>query len=242
MTVVYDNTFEGFLTLVYEVYYKKLKIEKIEKSMPNTLFDDEIYEVKTDKLNAQKVFEAIKKRFPKKAISLILNTFMCDTREFELDLLRYIIIGFKDKRELFNINDSSVFYLSTLEKEFFRHHHKMTAFVRFKELEDGTLYAKINSKFNVVYHLGKHFFKRLNNQNYIIHDISRKVAFVKNNDNLSIENVADFEEPSYSKEEDKFEKLWCTFFEAVSIKERKNEKVQKNYVPLIYREYMTEFL
>ena len=37
--------------------------------------------------------------------------------------------------------------------------HKLTGFIRFEELEDKTLYAKIESKFNVVYVLGRHFQK-----------------------------------------------------------------------------------
>ncbi len=57
--------------------------------------------------------------------------------------------------------------------------HKLTGFIRFEELEDKTLYAKIESKFNVVYFLGRHFLKRFNNQNFIIHDLNRKLAFVK---------------------------------------------------------------
>ena len=37
MILVYDGTFEGFLTLVYEVYYKKIKTYKIYKTLPNEI-------------------------------------------------------------------------------------------------------------------------------------------------------------------------------------------------------------
>ena len=40
--------------------------------------------------------------------------------KFELELLEYIKIGFKDIEQLHNINNSSVFYLNNLEKELFR--------------------------------------------------------------------------------------------------------------------------
>ena len=242
MILVYDGTFEGFLSLVYEVYYKKLKPIKIYKTLPNEMIFEEILELNTSKDNAIKVLNAIKRKFPKELIQRILNIFMCDSKEFELYLLEYIIIGFKETKQLYNINNSCVFYLNSLEKELFRNVHKLTGFVRFEELEDGTLYAKVESKFNVVYFLGKHFLKRFNNQNFIIHDLNRKLAFVKIQNDFSVQEVAFFDEPNYSSNEQKFQKLWKSFFSAVTIKERINPKLQTQMVPLLYRTYMSEFL
>ncbi len=241
MILIYDGSFEGFLTLVYDVYYKKLKVTKIYKTSVNELIMEEIYEVFTDSEKSEKVYNALKNTFDKKAFELIVNIFMCDNKEFEIKLLKYIILGFKNKKELFNINNQEVFYLQNLEKELFRLVHKMYGFVRFQELDDGTLYAKIETKFNIVYFLGKHFFKRLNNQNFIIHDVPRKLAFIKNNLDCSIQNVSSFEEPKLSNDEEKFDSLWKSFFNAVSIKERENKKCQQNFVPLLYRTFMNEF-
>ena len=242
MILVYDGTFEGFLSLVYEVYYKKLKPTKIYKTIPNEIIFEEILEIQTSEENSTKVLKAIKTKFPKPIVEKILNIFMCDSRAFEVALLEFIIIGFKDTKQLFNINNSSVFYLSNLEKELFKNVHKMYAFVRFEELDDDTLYAKLECKFNVVYFLAKHFLKRFNNQNFIIHDINRKIAFIKTKNDYSIQEVAFFDEPNYSTNEEKFQKLWKRFFKGVTIEERINPKLQQQLVPLIYRTYMSEFL
>ncbi len=241
MILVYDGTFEGFLSLVYEVYYKKLKPIKIYRTLPNEMIFDDIIKIDTTKEEYEKVLNALKIKFPNEMIEKILNIFMCDSKDFELALLEYIIIGFKESKQLFNINNSCVFYLNSLEKELFRNVHKMTGFIRFEELEDKTLYAKIESKFNVVYFLGKHFLKRFNNQNFIIHDINRKLAFVKIENDFSIQEVAYFDEPIYSSNEEKFQKLWKSFFKGVTINERKNLKLQTQMVPLLYRTYMSEF-
>ncbi|PRM96641.1 TIGR03915 family putative DNA repair protein [Aliarcobacter cryaerophilus] len=241
MILLYDGTFEGFLSLVYEVYYKKLKPIKIYKTLPNEMIFEEILEINTSKHDATKVLNAIKTKFPNELIQRILNIFMCDSKEFELYLLEYIIIGFKESKQLYNINNSCVFYINNLEKELFRNVHKMTGFVRFEELDDKSLYAKVESKFNLVYFLGKHFLKRFNNQNFIIHDINRKLAFVKMQNDFSVQEVAFFDEPNYSSSEQKFQKLWKSFFSAVAINERINPKLQRQMVPLLYRTYMSEF-
>lgn len=241
MILLYDGTFEGFLSLVYEVYYKKLKPTKIYKTLPNEILFEEILEINSSKESGIKVLNAIKIKFPKEILEKILNIFMCDSKEFEMALLEYIIIGFKDSKQLYNINNSCVFYLNNLEKELFRVTHKLTGFIRFEELEDKTLYAKIESKFNVVYFLGRHFLKRSNNQNFIIHDINRKLAFVKMQNDFSIQEVAFFDKPNYSSNEEKFQKLWKSFFSGVTINERTNLKLQTQMVPLLYRTYMSEF-
>lgn len=241
MILLYDGTFEGFLSLVYEVYYKKLKPTKIYKTLPNDILFEEILEINSSKESGIKVLNAIKTKFPKEILEKILNIFMCDSKEFEMVLLEYIVIGFKDSKQLYNINNSCVFYLNNLEKELFRVTHKLTGFIRFEELEDKTLYAKIEPKFNVVYFLGRHFLKRFNNQNFIIHDINRKLAFVKIENDFSIQEIAYFDEPIYSSNEQKFQKLWKSFFSGVTINERTNLKLQTQMVPLLYRTYMSEF-
>ena len=241
MTLIYDKSFEGFLTLVYKVYYEKLKPTKILRSKPNELFMDEFIFINNDEELSLKVLNALKTKFSKQNFQRILNIFMCDTKDFELDLLNYIILGFKDQKQLQNINNKAIFNILNIEKELFRHIHKMEGFLRFEELDDGTLYAKMQTKFNVAYFLGKHFFKRLNNQRYIIHDINRKIAFIKNDDFIGIQNIASYEEPKLSEHEEKFKKLWSQFFKSVSIESRKNDRCQKNQVPLLYRTFMSEF-
>lgn len=241
MILVYDGSFETYLSLVYEVYYQKLEVSSIQKKQPDTLVLEDIKTIAYKKDNSLKVLEALKKKFMKKNFETILNIFMCDTKDFELDLLHFIILGFKNQRELSNINHSFVFRIHNLQKELFRHNHKMTGFTRFVELEDGTLYAKIESKFNVVYFLGKHFLKRFNNQIYIIHDIQRKIAFIKNDSFIGVQEVASFKEPKTSQDEQKFSCLWRTFFASVAIESRENKSLQRQMVPLLYRTYMNEF-
>jgi len=241
MIVSYDNTYEGFLTLVYEKYYKKLDINKIETSISENLLFEDTYEITTDEAKAKKVLNALREKFTLKNFNTITNAFLCDSRNFEIYLLDYIILGFKSQDNLKNINNKSVFYLQELEKELFKVAHKMYGFLRFEELEDNTLYARIDTKFNILYFLGKHFTKRLKTSDFIIHDLKRGFAFVKQNNDVSIRQVASFDKYTCSNDEEKFKKLWKVFFKSVAIENRKNKKLQQNFVPLIYRTYMSEF-
>lgn len=202
---------------------------------------EEIEEIVLDETQALSVLEALKKQFSKQNFETILNIFMCDNTAFELDLLHFIIAGFKSQHELQNINNKHIFAIHNYQKELFRNYHKMSGFLRFVELDDGTLYAKLESKFNLLYLLGRFFAKRFNSQNYIIHDVSRKLAFVHTPEFSGVKSVAEFEAPEISQNEEKFSQLWKTFFTSVTIQTRKNQKLQRQLVPLIYRTYMSEF-
>lgn len=241
MNLVYDGSFEGFLTLVFEVYQKRLYVENIYTFSSTSLLSFDAHEIRTNQEQAKRVFEAIKDKFEPKHFELIETTFLCDDKRDDKKVLEYIILGFKNQKNLYNINIATIFELRELQKEYFSLVHKMKGFVRFEELSDKTLYASIETKFNILPYLGKHFVKRLCTCNFIIHDRKRKLAFIKIDNEINLHEVASFKEPTLSKDEDEFKKLWKTFFESVSIKERKNKKLQQNYVPLLYRKYMSEF-
>jgi hypothetical protein len=89
------------------------------KEMPQTLFLDEVIEIETQLDHSHKVLDALKEKFTSENFNRVLHIFMCDSREFELDLLHYIIVGFKNQKELSNINNQNVFKILELEKSFF---------------------------------------------------------------------------------------------------------------------------
>ncbi len=241
MTYLYDGSFEGFLCVVYESYMRKTAATKIIKDPRRIDLMDEICDVITNRTHAQKVLESLEAKFAKKAYARIFHIFMCDTRDFERPLYDYIVLGFRDSKLLGDINHPSIRYIENLSREYFRHLHRMYGFVRFEELADGTLYASIEGKFNILPLLGRHFMQRLDGCPFILHDRVRALAFLYDGNANRIEHVAEFIEPERSSHEAKFQKLWKTFFESVTITERKNPRLQRSWVPLLYRRYMTEF-
>ena len=241
MKVIYDGTFEGFLTLVYDVYYTKLRPKEILKHEPEVLLFEPLHTVFTDTIKAQKVLLALKQKFEPEHYQRIFHAFLCDNDAFEMALLDFIVLGFTHQRSLNNITLPSIFKIHCLEKELLRLVHKLYGFTRFEELEDGSLYAKISSKYNVLPFLGEHFKKRLGNHTSYLHDIKRSLAYVKTDSHAFIHTVDSFEAPKFSLEEEQTKALWKTFFQHVSIENRRNEKLQKQQVPLLYRTYMSEF-
>ena len=69
MKVFYDGSFEGFLTLVYDVYYEALNPSSIMKSEPKELLFEPLHLIFTDETKAHKVLFALKKKIFKRELS-----------------------------------------------------------------------------------------------------------------------------------------------------------------------------
>ena len=116
MKVIYDGTFEGFLTLVYDVYYTKLRPKEILKHEPEVLLFEPLHTVFTDSIKAQKVLLALKQKFEPEHYQRIFHAFLCDNDAFEMALLDFIVLGFTHQRSLNNITLPSIFKMHCLEK------------------------------------------------------------------------------------------------------------------------------
>jgi probable DNA metabolism protein len=238
---IYDGSFEGFLNALYRSYTHKSIPEVLTSETSKLDLLSEPVTIKTDLKVAKRVSQSIVKKFPRKLIERIYHVFLCDDVARERELLLYIRMGFKDITLLYDISNPVVFAVESYQKRLFSTIHKMQEFLRFEMLKDGMLYAKIAPPRNVLPLLGKHFVKRLRNDRFIIHDISRNWMVVYDGKALEMHDVLNASVPVLHEREEHFQKLWKTFFDSVAIESRKNYKAQRNFVPLLYRGLMTEF-
>ncbi|MCI8300901.1 MAG: DNA metabolism protein [Lachnospiraceae bacterium] len=123
--------------------------------------------------------------------------------------------------------------------------HHLLGFLRFQELENGILFAKIHPKNDVLPFLGAHFADRLPQENFMIYDENRHLAvlhpskkgfFITDTEGLDLETLQ-----RLSPKEREYQKLWCRFFDSIAIEARKNPKLQKQNLPKRFRQDITEF-
>lgn len=123
--------------------------------------------------------------------------------------------------------------------------HYFKEFLRFRELESGILFAKINPKSQVLTCIADHFANRLPLENWLVYDETHKMVLVHEakkqwvilvNETMNLEKAK-----SLSEKERMFEKLWKGFCETISIKERENKELQRQHLPIWYRRNMVEF-
>ena len=127
-------------------------------------------------------------------------------------------------------------------------HHELE-FIRFQELKQGVLYARIGPENNVMPFVMPHFADRLAPEDFMIHDENRGLFGVHpaRGEWYLVSGVEQNEEEQqvalqYSDKEQQYQELFTLFHKTIAIRERRNKRLQQQMLPLRFQEYMTEFM
>ncbi len=251
MTVfLYDGSFEGLMTAVFEVYEYKIgdvSIQIVGKS--NASLFGESREVKTDSQKANRVIKKLKDKLTSGAISQLYKTFLSEIAGIEDTIFRYIryVISSKEAVEN-NYGHSDVLMLQQTSRKVHREKHRMEAFVRFQLTKDELYYAVIQPDFNVLPLISRHFETRYADQRWLIYDALRKYGLYY--DLNTVEEVQlNFTDGTgngknikqmYAEDEILYQQLWQQYFKSVNIAARKNMKLHIQHMPKRYWWLLTE--
>jgi probable DNA metabolism protein len=243
VSYVFDGSFEGLLTSIYEAYYKTDNPEEIvpEWQFEPNLLTEPVY-IKTDEEKSTKVYDAIKNKISISALRAIYNVYLSDLEGSTTLIYNYIRLGFKLGKDVdLHLHNDSVLNLHKIDKKVTYECHRMLGFVRFKSI--GTMfYSSIEPDHNILGLIAPHFATRLPNENWIIHDLKRSLAVFYNTKewvvtHLSREKSEDF---LIAEENEYYESLWSEFFKTIAFEDRINPKLQKKMMPARYWKHLTE--
>lgn len=144
-----------------------------------------------------------------------------------------------------NLCNPYVKRVSEMKKNIWTEQHRMFQFVRFRELKNGILFAKINPWHNVLPLIADHFSNRFPVERWMIYDEGRQYALAHEPGKgcLFMEQIRISEEylDGYADVDGDYEELWWNFCQSIAIKPRTNRKLQQQFVPLKFRKNMVEF-
>lgn len=241
-TYLYDGTFDGLLTIVFDCYVLKklpLKIIAEDKYIPNIL--DNIEKVITDYNKSERIFNGIVKNISYDVLYNSYYAFLAEDNEKEINILKYLLYGFLVGPQIDTmLSIDFVFKVNSLRKKMLSEAHKLKGLLRFSKIGDNLFYSSIHPTHNVIENLGHHFIKRLPTQNFIIHDKNRNIAFLYNTKKYEIIDSSSIKIPNITEEEKLYQELWKAFFNTIAIKERTNKKLQMQFMPKKYWQDLTE--
>jgi len=245
---IYDGSFEGLLTAIYEAYYRKPRPDKIvtlSEYEQNFLNTDVL--LQTDRNKAHRVSNAIRSKISDRTLEYTYYAFLSELPGISEDINKYIHQGFKIGNTINNyLTETSVMNVHKAALMVTQENHRYAGLLRFKRLKGDVYYATIEPDHNVVPLLSEHFKDRLSDQKWIIHDIKRNLASIYDKRNWYIETIYGVGathtiNPFLVKDEDSdFESLWKLYFKHISIEGKRNIKLQKQHMPARYWYYLTE--
>lgn len=244
-----DDSLESIFTAIFLSYEENRDAEDTCLSLDNEplLFAKDV-RVQPDRARAVKVMRTLERRFGEDDYLRICTALASTDHEKAQAVYRTVVKGLDERcarGHLFDdLTDKYVMQAFALARKAGREIGYLREFLRFQELENGMLYAKIGPKCNALTFLMPHFADRLPIENFVIHDSTRNIFGIHPaRRQWYLFSGEDAEEPKLclSEEEMQYQELFRHFCRTISIKERENLKLQRNVLPLRFREYMIEF-
>lgn len=249
ITLLYDGSFDGLFTAVFEVFeyrYSDVEIFSRGNFQQENMFA-EIHEVITQQEKSERVLNKLEQNIGKQGIHQLLQVFLSEDPEMEKLVLSAVKQSIKhpDENVMKNFADDDILKIAKICKSVSRERHRMTAFIRFEKMQDEIYFAKIDPDFNVLPLIRNHFKNRYADQKWMIYDLRRHYGLIYDLKDCEFFypdeklNLNLYQE-KFHEEEKNYQKLWQSYFTKTNIKERKNTKLHIQHVPKRYWKYLTE--
>lgn len=235
--IVYDGTFEGYLTVIFTQYKEIFKI-KIESEKDQISFLDQKY-IKTNFEKAKRIEDSIKKNISKEFYYDIKIAFKSDYKNKDTIIARLIKLSFLKGEKITKSTNKYAIAFNKMVKNYGREAHAFMGLLRFKEIQEGFLFGQYESHNDILEDLSRHFLQRMPKEKFVIYDKNRNKAFVSIYGNFEVVEILNLDIKE-SKKEEFFQNLWIGFYDAIAIKERKNKKLMIENMPKKYWKYLPE--
>ncbi len=247
---------EGIFTGIYQAYARKQGLErthlKIGESSQGRLFCRYL-KVNTETEEAIKVDRTLRRELGGEVHQILWHALASCEEEKAEAIYQTVVLGLTGRngrkragcRVMEQMADLYVNQVSRMERNVTREIQHLYGFLRFAQLEDGTLYAKIGPKNQILPFLMEHFADRFRPENFVIFDERHQVYglhpagkqwFLASGGKWMQEETL-----RYSSQEKQIQELFTYFCHKIAIKERKNEALQLQMLPLRFQKYMVEF-
>ncbi|MDV4149451.1 TIGR03915 family putative DNA repair protein [Clostridium sp. AL.422] len=242
LKLIYEDSFEGFLTAIYYAFYSKDEIISIEADNSSDIdMLTTIEYLKTDVEKYKKVKDSIVTKIDPLALNKIYKLYLSNHKKKGILCYKYLKTAFKLGSNVHkHLYLDIVRELDLIEKRVSMEAHRFVGFVRFSLINDKFLYSSIEPDNNILELISNHFANRFSNEYWIIHDTKRNIASVYNKIAWEITEMNSEIYNSLKNYNDEFEDLWKNYFISTAIKERTNPKLQKQFMPKRYWKHLTE--
>jgi probable DNA metabolism protein len=242
--LIYTPTWEGFLTAVFEAFDRGRKGGIFSIRRPNSMNTYSLFpseQITPDPIRAERVERGMKRLKPDLAETLYM-AWLSEVDGMEDDILTLLKIAFERKIDPRpNLTHPAIKAVTRAERKTAWERQRMLQFVRFVQAPDGIYVSDIEPDCDVLALIGEHFHLRFNDQRFLIRDLRRRLILVSETVGWFISKLSPDEKLPDLPRDGAFEELWRGYFHAISNPARQNLKLQQKFIPLRYREHLTEF-
>lgn len=249
LSIQYDSTFDGFLSVVFEVYRQHLDVGEIvpvrpyetEASATTNLFL-QAFRIETSEESARRLKRAIVNAADEDVLGVLDAAFRSEEQGVEMKILAYLrkLFAGLDPNYAKNPTSDEMFPLYKIAKAVRREQGAMLGLVRFNKAPDGTYISEIEPKYDVVELLAGHFRGRFPNGKWAIVDVKRGYGVYYCNRQTQLVTLPDPAALSRISKPDEFTRMWKSYYDSMAITERLNPRCLKSCLPVRYWKHLPE--
>ena len=243
-----ENTPDGIFTAIYEAWAARISADSLDiladGEYSYELFAQYRY-VETDMEKAVKVARSVSRKISPMAYRQIYIASLSKEEDKIMVIYHFLKLGFSVGASVTDMHGrQEVCRIFELCRSVSNEACSFREFLRFAELENGILLARIRPKNFVLPLMAEHFADRFPEENFAIIDDNSQVGIFHEKGKgwflspVDRENIQRLWNAERSQE---YEKLWKLFFRTIAIEERRNYRCQRTMCALRYRDYMLEF-
>ncbi len=239
---LYDGTWDGLMTAVYEAYARHERPDRIIQAGNLAMnWLDQYSEILTDTAKAAKVSRSIPIKISSEAAEHVDLVFRTSDSDKATRIYDYIRLGYELGRTIDNhLQTDSVRQIHEISRRVSFEVHRFKGLLRFVKTDWGAYYAQFSPDSLITDLLAPHFADRLSDQRWIIHDTSRQIAALYNGQSwVMTDNLPDALTTQQDSEQ-QYQALWRMYFLEIAIPERKNSRLQRQFMPARYWQNLTE--
>ncbi|GAB3330070.1 TIGR03915 family putative DNA repair protein [Larkinella ripae] len=249
-TLLYDGTYEGWLTAIFDIYDCKLEdvIFAKQEASSGFLFGA-THSVTTDDTKAKRVLLGLQKRLSAEGLRRLYKTYLSNLDRPEEVMWRFVRHVFDSPHNVEeDYSHPGVWEVKKAAKRVDRETHRMEAFVRFKLTKDHLYYAIIEPECDVLSLISAHFESRYADQRWLIYDARRRYGIYYDLENVMTVTIDFHQGPATSRliaeisdeREAFYQELWRCYFKSATIENRANKRLHLQHMPKRYWKHLTE--
>ncbi|WP_411030613.1 TIGR03915 family putative DNA repair protein [Spongiimicrobium sp. 3-5] len=237
--LIYDGSFNGFLTAVFTAFDNNLNVVGIQKNSETQrgLFAD-TETIFTDIDKAKRVWNGISMK-SNVAIKSIYFSFLSETRGIELLLFRYIKNMFSNKPVQLHNWEENTNKIDYLTKLVGREKGRTEASIRFHPTPDGIQFVALSPDFNILPLISKYFKSNMKGQPWVIYDVRRKYGLYYNLRTIEMISLHPHNMATKSSLKNmgtdslnhSSDNLWNSYFKTTPIMSALSRKLQESEAP-----------
>jgi len=243
-----ENTPDGIFTAIYDAWASRIPDERLDIIVDGDytfeLFAEYRY-VETDMEKAVKVARSVSRKISPEAYRQMYVAALSHEEDKIMAVYRFLKLGFRAGASVTDMHGmQEVCRVFELCRNVSNEACSFREFLRFAELENGILLARIRPKNFVLPLIAGHFADRFPEEHFaIIDDTAQMGAFHEKGKKwfLSPIDAEAIERLWNSERSREYETLWKLFFKTIAIEQRRNYRCQRTMCALRYRDYMLEF-